>query len=102
MQRHPCAVLPAPQIRGVLYCLENLGPWCAAAAAYLDLLAPPAEEDREGELEAASLGDQDDMNDRELTAQDCQCGICRDGTPSRCACAAAWRTCLCYVWVHDK
>jgi len=29
----------------VLYCLENLGPWCAAAAAYLDLLAAPADED---------------------------------------------------------
>ncbi len=28
------------QIRAVRTCLDQLGPWCAAAAAYLDLLAP--------------------------------------------------------------
>jgi hypothetical protein len=38
------------QIRGVIYCLEHLGPWCAAAAAYLDLLAPPATADEEAAL----------------------------------------------------
>jgi hypothetical protein len=35
------AVCVSAQICGVMYCLTNLGPWCAAAAAYLDLLAPP-------------------------------------------------------------
>lgn len=43
------------QIRGVIYCLEHLGPWCAAAAAYLDLLAPPtsAEEEQAAAEQAA-------------------------------------------------
>jgi hypothetical protein len=36
----------------VLYCLENLGPWCAAAAAYLDLLAPPSSQEGGEELQA--------------------------------------------------
>lgn len=36
-----CAV----QVRGVRSCLETLGCWPAAAAAYLDLLAGKAEED---------------------------------------------------------
>lgn len=46
------------QIRGVTYCLEHLGPWCAAAAAYLDLLAPPAEleEDDDGNEQHESEG----------------------------------------------
>lgn len=39
----------------MIYCLEHLGPWCAAAAAYLDLLAPPttAEEEAAAEEQAA-------------------------------------------------
>lgn len=45
------------QIRGVLYCLENLGPWCAAAAAFLDLLAPPEEAEADGELMEEQLDD---------------------------------------------
>jgi hypothetical protein len=49
------AVCLCVQIRGVIYCLGNLGPWCAAAAAYLDLLAPPttAEEDAAAAEQAA-------------------------------------------------
>lgn len=44
------------QIRGVIYCLEHLGPWCAAAAAYLDLLAPPsAAEEEAAAAEQAAL-----------------------------------------------
>jgi hypothetical protein len=66
------------QICGVLYCLENLGPWCAAAAAYLDLLAPPASQEGEEEL-GGQLGEQEEEDDiiggvlgfvvRELTAR---------------------------------
>jgi hypothetical protein len=48
------------QIRGVLYCLENLGPWCAAAAAYLDLLAPPSSQEGAEELEGRLGAEEDD------------------------------------------
>lgn len=40
----------------MIYCLEHLGPWCAAAAAYLDLLAPPVTAEEEAAAaEAAAL-----------------------------------------------
>jgi hypothetical protein len=42
-QQHTTTHHHAAQINGVINCLQHLGPWCAAAAAYLDLLAPPAD-----------------------------------------------------------
>lgn len=86
---HALRITAPHQIRGVYYCLEKLGPWCAAAAAYLDLLAPPAEAEESDDEQHESEGG--DELDRERSAArlpvmlpahqcthsllDCVCGV---------------------------
>jgi hypothetical protein len=44
------------QINGVMHCLKELGPWCAAAAAYVNLLVPSCDTqaDEEGSVRVQS------------------------------------------------
>lgn len=56
------------QVRGVKNCLESLGPWGAAAAAHLDLLAAAAEGGAGLDLPAVGLCSSDD--DQEPAAAD--------------------------------
>ncbi len=59
------------QIHGVMHCLKELGPWCAAAAAYVYLLAPSCDTQAdEEEAQAAAAVGAEDLNVRRCSSEE--------------------------------